>query len=281
MNYRRLGRAAIAAAIVLWLGGAALGETLITDAKISEVKDHGFVLAIGSEMVPVEDGYGTHYWAGRAKSNRAAFQVGEDVTVRVKTDAAPAELREMSDRPTWKWLDRIRKDTIPIVVKDVQAKTLTASLDDGSTFEYRWTQKTEVTLRGARVTPTELKPGQRLFAKARTLPSLETFLAKASDDAGLIVKKATKAKRTRAKKLPGTGGLVGNVLGPANAFSMFDIMSDNIKLHITFTPRTAFKLDGGKVTARDVAPGQEAHIAYSRDRFGRIIASKVELFSHH
>jgi len=257
----------------------ASAETMLSDAKVIKVDERGFVLQVGTQPLAVEDSYQTRFWKAKTPAKRDAFGPGDAVWVRVKTDADPPQLREMADRPTAVWLDGIRKGTTKGVVVKLDAKFLTLKLEDGSTFDYRATDSTKVSLQGKAAALADVKEGTTVFAKGRLLPTLDTFLVELSDAAPAPA--AVKEKKSKAVKLAplqGSGSLEGQIVKLHPEISMFDLETDRM-LHITVTPATKFSVDGSPANKDALRVRLRAKISYKRDKAGRIIASKVDLFT--
>jgi hypothetical protein len=256
------------------VGSIASAANQVVDATIAEVTERGFILTVGTEPLAVEDESTTRFWKGKAQAKRDSFKAGDQVKVRLKTDVDPTVLREIADRPTYAWLEKIRKEPMPATIKKADAKYVTVKFDDGSEFAYRATDKTKIDVGDAKAVG-DLKEGMKVYAKGRTLPSLDTFLVTLS---GKPIAVATKTKtppkpKPKRTKLDKEGTLKGTITYHLPLYRMFDVEMKGSLLHITYTPQTAFT--GG--TARDIAVGAEASVQYRRDGFGRIIALKVEL----
>ena len=148
---------------------------------------------------------------------------------------------------------------------------------------YRATEKSEITLDGKPATLGDLKTGQRIWAKGRTLPSLDVFLAKASDHAILTVAKAATGKkgagtRVKTQKLAATGKLEGEIDVHQQGMGMFDLLDANgALLHVSYFPATVFALGGTKCGPNELIHGRRATVYYKRDQYGRIDAAKVEI----
>ena len=128
--------------VCLWIGTAvSFGETLITEAKILEVTERGFILSVGTEPLAVEDSVQTRYWKDSGTVKREAFAKGDLIFARIKTDTDPPLLRECADPATWKWLEKIRHEYVKGSVEKVEAKRLQLKLEDGKTFSYSISQK--------------------------------------------------------------------------------------------------------------------------------------------
>lgn len=257
----------------------ACAETMLSDAKVIKVDDRGFVLQVGTQPLAVEHSYQTRFWKAKASVKRDAFAAGDLVWVRVKTDADPPQLREMADRPTAVWLDSIRKGTTKGVVAKLDAKFLTLKLDDGSTFDYRATDSTKVSLQGKAASLADVRDGITVYAKGRLLPTLDTFLVELSDSAPPpVAAKEKKSKVVKLAPLQAAGSLEGQIVKLHPEISMFDLETDRL-LHITFTPATKFTVDGAPANKDALRLRMRAKIGYKRDKAGRIIASKVDLFT--
>lgn len=255
------------------------GETLLTDAKVIERTERGFILQVGTQPLVVEDTYQTKYWRSKAPGKREAFEAGALVYCRIKTDADPPQLREMADRATWPWLDSARKDYKRGTVQELDTKYLVLRFDDGSTFHYRATDKSAVKLKGKSASLTEVEAGQIVWVKGRLLPTLDTFLVELTDVMPTAAAKeptTAKAKIPKMEPLKPEGVLEGLVTRHHTNISMFDIETDRA-LHITYTANTKFTLDGQTTTKAALQPKLIAKVTYKRDKAGRIVASRVEL----
>lgn len=254
-------------------------ETLLAEAKIASIDARGFILKIGTEEVPVEDESSTRFWKSKDVAKKEQFVVGDEVGVRIKIDSTPAVVREMADLDTWKWLNRVRKEVVSGTVVKAESKFVTLRLEDSSTFTFRISDKTDLKVKGQDVSVTDLAEGQKLYAKGRLLPSLDTWLVSLSDTEP-AAKTTTKSKSTKEKSLriSAAGKLRGVVDHHLPAHGMFDIWYEGRLLHITYTAKTTFTWGKEKTGPGDLRKGVGVDITYKRDSFGRLIASKVELF---
>jgi len=83
----------------------------------------------------------------------------------------------------------------------------------------------------------------------------------------------------KAKPLPATGKIEGTILAHTQTLKMFDGQVGITVLHFSYDLETKFCLDGKPAHAEDIRRNMQCVVHYHRDKFGRIIASKVELFS--
>jgi hypothetical protein len=264
-------------ALLLLVQAVSVAETLLSDAKIIQVTERGFVLQVGTQPLAVEDSYQTRFWKIKEAASKEDFVAGDDVHVRIKTDADPPQLREMADRGTWVWLDDIRKNPKPAIIESIDAKYLTVKFSDGSSFSYRATDKSEVKMKsGAKLG--DLEKGARVFVKGRTLPNLDTFLVLVSDSPIEGPKPATPAKAVKLAPLPASGQLTGTVKAHNLNISMFDMNIPDRLVHITYANDTKFYLNGQIVKKSAITAGLRAVVQYKRDKAGRLIAHKVELY---
>ena len=61
--------------------------------------------------------------------------------------------------------------------------------------------------------------------------------------------------------------------------SMFDVIADhNRSLHISYNDETKFYFEGKRCPPEAITRGLRFKLLYRRDRFGRILATKVELY---
>ncbi len=256
-------------------------ETLLTQAKILEVTERGFVLLVGTEPLGVEDGIATKYWKDGAAAKRPAFGKGDSIHARIKTDSDPPLLREMADPATAKWLESIRRDPTKAVLEKIDAKYLHVKLQDGKSFSFRATDKTAVKLKG-RANPTlmDLQLGQTVYVKGRLLPTLDTWLVTVSDEPIPAASSASKTKASAPKlsPLPPSGSLAGTVLEVFQNIKMFDLRMERRTVHVTYTNETRFFYQGAPVSAEKIKVNLRCSVEYRRDKSGRLIASKVEMF---
>lgn len=259
----------------------ASGSTELVDAKIAAVTERGFILQVGTDNLTVEDSSSTKFWREKHVVKRDAFKASDLITARIKTNVDPPELRELADRQTWQWLDRIRKEPQSGTIEKIDDKYLVLRLADGSTFTYRATDKTKVDVKakpGAKVV--DLEVGEKVFAKGRTLATLDTWLAEVTDTPPAAKpEKGSKKRKAKPVMLPSSGKLDGLVLAHLAPYRMFDMIHQVATLHITYNDRTKFYLDGRPTKSSAIQPQQKVLITYTRDKYGRIVASKVELFS--
>ncbi|HEY0865848.1 MAG TPA: DUF5666 domain-containing protein [Fimbriimonas sp.] len=263
----------------MWLLSSAIAyaETQLVEASIAEINDRGFILKIGTEPLAVEDESATRFWKSKAPAKREAFKVGDLVKVRLKTDAAPTVVREMADRPTFAWLDKIRKEPMSGTVSKVDARYVTLKFADGAEFSYRATAKSDIAV-GEAKTAADLKEGTKVYAKGRTLPTLDTWLVSLSDKPAAAASKSKETKKPKPKplKLEKQGSIRGTVTGHVPIYRIFDVDRDGFRLHITYNDKTKFVRGG----PGDIVVGARSDVSYYRDAFGRIIATKIELFKN-
>ncbi len=238
-----------------------------------------WVLRIGAETVPVAPEKRTRFWLKRAVAEAKAFHVGDTVVARIAPDETPAALREISDKESWIWLETIRKGVREGTVKGFDGKRLTMAFADGTEMAYRATEKSKIVLEGKPVTLSDLKPGQKLWLKGRTLPTLDVWLVKASDRAIVAPPKKTTSKKgaEKAARLPPAGRLEGDIFTYGQGMNMFDIDVNGVKMHINVFPATLFTLGGAKCGPSELLAGRHVVVTYKRDSYGRIGASKVDI----
>jgi hypothetical protein len=254
-------------------------ETLVTEAKILEVTERGFILKVGTEPLVVEDSPETRLWKGYVQAKRDAFAKDEAVGVRVKTDTDPPLLREMADASTWNWLLKIRKEPMKGTIEKVDARSMLVKFADGRSFEYRHSEKTKVNLAGKSAALSDLESGKSVYLKGRLLPTLDTWLENVSDSPIPVRATASKGKKEKPPPpLPQSGRIEGKVMMHLPQLKLFDVMVEVRTLHITYRSDTKFFLNGKPVKASALAKLQRAVVHYTRDKSGRILASKVELF---
>jgi len=261
------------------LGSAARGETLISEAKIREITARGFVLSVGTESMTVEDASSTKFWLSKASAKREAFKADQSVMVRIKTDANVPALREMADLTSWTWLERVRSQFIGGSLVKHDGKTLSVKFDDGSTFAYRATDKSKIRLTDGESKFSTLKEGQRIYVKGRLLSNLDTWLAEIVDRAPAQAPAKTSRSKTASKAppLPKTGTFECTALGYNLGLQMLDVLHGIETIHITINRDTRWYVNDRKVaTPESVVKGAGLKIAFKRDRYGRIVATRID-----
>ena len=259
------------------------------EAKVLEVTERGFVLQVGTEPLAVDDEHDTRFWKGKAQAKRDAMAVGDSVYARVKVDNDPPVLREIADKETWRWLDRIRTEPVQGVIDKIDSKTVTAKFADGTSFVYRATDKTKVQLKATEDAGlSDFKSGQTVYLRGRTLANLDTWLALVSDAPIPMPKSASRKssakdseerKVPRDKTIPMSGTLTGTTLALLPPLRIFDVLADyNKSLHISYNEETKFFFEGRSCLPDAIKRGLRFKLLYRRDRFGRILATKVELY---
>jgi hypothetical protein len=264
--------------VALVVAAAASAETLLTKAKIAEITERGFILSVGTEVIPVVDETATRFWRSRQPATKEDFKVGDLVGVRLKTDATPTLVREMADGATWDWLLKVRKEVLPAEVVKVDLKSIVLKVE-GVEFSFRYSDKSEITVAKKKTSAVELEKGQKLFVKGRLLPTLDTWLVSASDvaPAPVVAKASAKKPALPPLNIGNSGTIKGVVHMHQPHLRMFDLVIQERIVHFAYTPATAFFVDGKKSTASAVERGLTAQVVYKRDQFGRLIVSKVEL----
>jgi len=242
------------------------------------MNERSFVFLIDGKSVAADDNPQTHFWIAKVRGVREGFKAGDQVGVRIKTDVSPAELRELSDSASWSWLTAIRKDPMGGVVIKADAKWLSVKLDDGSSFTYKVTAKSSAQIDGASKPVSALVEGTHVFVKGRLTSTLETSAAMVTDTRPDPEVKKGRTKRSTPLRLAANGKVRGIVETLHTSLRMFDVNVDDRLLHITYARDTKFLVNGTQAFATDVQKGAETVITYRRDGYGRLIASKVELF---
>lgn len=263
-------------------------ETLVTPAKISEVTERGLVLMIGTEAVVVEDTSETKWWRACTLAKKESFRPGDTVQVRIKTDADPPALKEIADADTWKWLDSVRKEFRPATIEKIDSRMLHVKFDDGTKFSYRFTEKSGLELKDKQsATGNDLSAGMRIYIKGRLLPNLDTWVFMITDtppppnerktSAGSA--KPPKGTAIKEKPLPDSGKLEGRMVTHLPNLRMFDILVEPKSFHITYDRDTKFYVDKKLMDPSVLRTGQVVVVTYKRDKYGRLLSSKVEIFT--
>ena len=272
--------------------GQAVAASTVVEGTIFSVNERGYVVETPSGRLNLLAESSTRCWRNRSVALAADFQANERVSVRYKTgDNGLLIVREIADLPSANWLAIIRKRVLAGVVTKTDERTVTAKFRDGTTFAYRATAKSAITVKGQTVPVSSLQIGQALWFKGRTMANMDTRLVSATDvppnaktaedeeSAETVAPTEPAPKRTeptttktRSKKI-----LSGPVLAVFPSYRMFDIRADGLLYHITVTPQTEFRLAGKRIPWSEIEQGMDADVTFRRDRVGRFIALRVDL----
>lgn len=288
---------------------AILGGLALISSAANEVIPAKFVNASGTNLTVEDAGRVRAFqidpkcriWKNFAPVLKPEFAAQDAVVVRAKTSVAPAMAKEIADAKSWAWLEKIRKQRLPGELKAIEKTGWRVAFSDGTQFLYRVTAKSKITIAGRPVSADRVPLGTKLVLKARTLPSYETWLVSATDslatlDAGeepmaedvdppqdtpkpraTTKPRATAKKEPPARPMPSNGVAVGRVVLILVGNGIFDLQVDGRTYHITVTGDTRWTVDGKRASIHDLQLDLEVRVTYRRDRFGRIIASKVDI----
>jgi hypothetical protein len=269
-----------------------IAASTVVEGTITALSDRGYVVETSGGRLNLIAESATRCWRNRSVARSPEFLVNERVSVRYKTgDNGLLIVREIADLPSATWLAAIRKRILAGVVTKTDERTVTAKFRDGTTFAYRATAKSAITVKGQTVPVSSLQIGQALWFKGRTMANMDTRLVSASDvppnaktaedeeSADTVAPTEPAPKRaeptttkTRSKKI-----LSGPVLAVFPSYRMFDIRADGLLYHITVTPQTEFRLAGKRIPWSEIEQGMDADVTFRRDRVGRFIALRVDL----
>ncbi|HWA84073.1 MAG TPA: hypothetical protein VG820_11585 [Fimbriimonadaceae bacterium] len=269
--------------IVLLLAVVAFGfassSSEIVEGKIAAVTNRGYVLQAGSRSIEVVASRKTRFWQNRAAADPSAFRDGDLVAARILKSKSGIRLEEIADRESWTWLEDIRAHSQFGTVVVVGPKSLLVQFGDGSRFKYEATDRTKVSLRGRPgMALADLKPGDKVYAKGRGLVSGETFLVEVADRPLPDSEKRPKPARKAPEAREGTVG--GKIEGCWPQYRMFDLTQGDKVVHISYNRQTKFTLDGRPTSAISLRSQLHAVVFYRTDKFGKILASRVELSTH-
>ncbi len=101
----------------------------------------------------------------------SAFKAGDSIIVRFrKSSVGPASLYDLTDRPSWDWLSRIRRETTQVTIQEINEDALEA-VDSGAPIAYRVTEKTAWARAGKPGSAADFKAGEKVYVVPRLLPS--------------------------------------------------------------------------------------------------------------
>lgn len=262
-----------------------MAETEIVEARLAKAEGNNLVLALPSGPLAVAFDEKTKFWKNKAESSVDQFAEGEPVVARLKTDADPPRLREIADKPTWAWLEAVRKTPQQATVVQLDQKYLYVKLAIGGDFKYRITEKSGIELKDKNPAAlSDLTPGLAVYIKGRTLATLDTWAVLVSDKPIAPNAKASRGGQAgagaKSGPLPPSGTFEATATKVTPTINMIDVLESGRVLHVTYQASTRFFKDGKPAAFRDVQPGNRLKVAYKRDKLGRILASSVEILGN-
>lgn len=288
--------------VLICLSAIGLGaSSTVVQATIESLTSRGYVLRTLTSRITVEDTPETRFWIGKAEAKRGSFAAGATVFARIKTTTEPGILREIADPISWAWLESIRKEIRPGKVQEIAPSAVKVAFADGTSIGYRVTAKSQLIVGSKRVSLLDLKEGQPLFFKGRTLPALDLWLVWASDrpqtppkqpkgteemaDEAVApseapVKRAPSSRvptppKAKPIKLTSEGWFIGQVISHVPRSRMFDV--GPYLVHVSYSTSTLFSRGGFRVNSSQLKPGQTVRVQYRRDRYGKVTARTVAI----
>ena len=259
----------------------AFAQVEIVDGRIENVSGKQFELSTSKGRMSALTDSKTRFWFGRQSVEMEKFPVGITISARIKVADDSATVKEIADTATAAWLTNIRKTPQLGTVLSTNLKGITVKFADNTTFTYRATEKSQVILQGKETSLESVQPGQTLYFHARLLSNYDTWLKLASDAPPTIKPETTRSSSKSAtvgqdrSPMPSSGEIEGTIVFFYPKAPIFDIVVDGQRYHVNYTANTQFMVDGKKAGPNVLDLDLVVRIKYRRDRFGRIMASKI------
>ena len=268
------------------LHGVAWGQVEVLSAKLEDLTAEYADLSTSRGKIRAKVDSKTRYWFRFASVERAQFPMGGTVSVRVRMGTAEGDqLKEIADPATADWLTAIRKLPQPGEIVAVSPKGVTVKLSDQSSFTYRVTEKSKITINGRPTGSSGLVQGQKLYFSGRLLSNYDTWLREASDTppartSSSSTSNGRSSTRSVSSKTPpaplaSSGEIEGTIVFFYPNAPIFDLLVDEHRYHITMNTKTAIYVDGKKGDVSYLDLDLNVTVRYRKDRFGRLIASKI------
>jgi hypothetical protein len=210
----------------------------------------------------------TQLWLGRKLAELSAFQVGEGVVVRFrKSSVGPATLYDLADTASWAWVDRLRHDTTPVTVKEIDDESLLAE-ESGGTFSYRVTEKSQWSKAGKPVPASDYKAGDKVYVVPRLLPGGGTMAIAISDGGSDAAKLKERSRFT-------VSGTIRTWNAEKRTISLATAAGDDRSL--TLLPDCAIRNSGKDVPISYVRQGQAVTLHLTRDETGGQVVKQVTI----
>jgi hypothetical protein len=280
LSHYRIGKLALMT-LSLVICASAFAQVEILDGRVENVAGKQFELSTPKGRINAVTDSKTRFWFGRQSVEMEKFPVGINFSARIKVSDDSATVKEIADTATAAWLTNIRKTAQLGTVVSTNLKGITVKFADNTTFTYRATEKSQVVLNGKEAKLESIQPGQTLYFHARLLSNYDTWLKLASDAPPAIKPETTRStsKGTSASQdrspMASSGEIEGTIVFFYPKAPIFDIAIDGQRYHINYTANTQFMVDGKKAGPNVLDLDLVVRIKYRRDRFGRIMASKI------
>lgn len=265
----------------LVISASVFAQVEIVEGRIENVTGKQFELSTSKGRISALTDSKTRFWFGRQSVDMEKFPVGINFSARIKVSDDSATVKEIADTATAAWLTNIRKVPQLGTVVITNLKGITVKFADNTTFTYRATEKSQVIVGGKEASLDSIQPGQTLYFHARLLSNYDTWLKLASDAPPAIKPEATRTTTKSAKAsqerapMASSGEIEGTIVFFYPKTPIFDIVVDGQRYHVNYTANTQFVVDGKKAGANVLDLDLVVRIKYRRDRFGRIMASKI------
>src|SRR5688500_10484280 len=186
----------------------------------------------------------------------SAFKAGDSIVVRFrKSSVGPASLYDLTDRPSWDWLSRIRRETTQVTIQEINEDALEA-VDSGAQIAYRITEKTAWSKTGKPCSAADYKAGEKVYVVPRLLPSGGIMAIAISDstNSAAILKERSRIYVTGTVK----------VINPEKRLlNLQSVAGDNRELPIAESCVVRKESKAQPLTA--VKPGQTVTVRLARD----------------
>ena len=185
-----------------------------------------------------------------------AFKPGDSIVVRFrKSSVGPANLYDLTDKPSWEWLSRIRKETTQVILQEI-AEDEIKTAESGAEIAFRITEKTAWSKAGKPCSAEDYKAGEKVYIVPRLLPSGGIMALAVSDstNSAAILKERSRIYVTGAVKVINSEKRILNLLSVAG---------DNRELPIA--DDCVVRKDSKDQPLTAVKPGQTVTLRLGRD----------------
>lgn len=186
----------------------------------------------------------------------SAFKPGDSIVVRFrKSSVGPASLYDLTDRPSWDWLNRIRRETTQVIIQEITEDELEA-VDSGAPIAYRITEKTSWAKSGKPCSAADYKAGEKVYIVPRLLPSGGVMAIAVSDSTNYaaILKERSRIYVT---------GTVKSINVEKRLLNLLSVAGDDRELPIAEPCIVRKESKDQPLTA--VKPGQTVTVRLARD----------------
>ena len=214
----------------------------------------------------------TNILKAKKKVEALAFKPNDSIVVRFrKSSVGPASLYDLADKPSWDWLQKVRKETTQVTLKEISDEALNATEGaDSAEVAYRISEKTTWSRSGKPATHEDFKTGDKVYVVPRLLPSGGIFAVAVSDSTD----SAAKLKERSKYSLKGTVKVINHEKRNLNLQTEAGDLRD-----LPIAEACTVRMNSRDVPLTSVKPGQQVSVRLKKNDEGEQEASRITIYT--